>query len=92
MKNHMQRLSTFRRIKVVSGAAAGMFCLIMSAPVSATTLSDIFQVAERINEPPVDVKLEPALHVSTATGVLNNLNVAVLRSVPASAVWPTRPR
>ena len=46
MKNHMQRLTIVRRIM----ALTGMLLMAMSAPVSATTLTDIFQVADQINK------------------------------------------
>jgi predicted RNase H-like nuclease (RuvC/YqgF family) len=46
MKNHMQRLSTLRRV----AALTGFMFVVASTSVSATTLSDIFQVAEQINQ------------------------------------------
>ncbi len=45
MKNHMYKLKTVRRFSVVVGA---LFAL-SAAPVSATTLSDIFQGADELN-------------------------------------------
>lgn len=46
MKNHMQRLTTFRRVTAV----LGLLLVSTSMSVSATTLTDIFQVAEQINK------------------------------------------
>ncbi|MCR9261373.1 MAG: DUF3450 domain-containing protein [Pseudomonadaceae bacterium] len=46
MKNHMQRLTTLRRVT----ALLGVLVFMTSTTVSATTLSDIFQVAEQINQ------------------------------------------
>jgi vacuolar-type H+-ATPase subunit I/STV1 len=46
MKNHMQRLSTLGR----AAALTGLLLVTTSTTVSATTLSDIFQVAEQINQ------------------------------------------
>ncbi len=46
MKNLMQRLSTLRRVT----ACVGVFALVFSTSASATTLTDIFQVAERMNQ------------------------------------------
>ncbi len=46
MKNHMQRLSTLRRV----AALTGILLLGAGTSVSATTLSDIFGVAEQINK------------------------------------------
>ncbi len=46
MKNLMQRLSTSRRV----AACAGVFALVFGTQASATTLNDIFQVAERMNQ------------------------------------------
>jgi len=45
MKNQMQRLTTFRR----AAALTGIMLMTMSVPVSATTLADIYQVADQIN-------------------------------------------
>jgi vacuolar-type H+-ATPase subunit I/STV1 len=54
MKNHMQGLTTLRHAKsiarLIKGALAGLLFISMSTSVSATTLSDIFQVAEQINQ------------------------------------------
>ena len=47
MKNHMQRLNTLRRVTALLGV---LVFTTSTATVSATTLSDIFQVAERINQ------------------------------------------
>lgn len=46
MKNHMQRLTTLRRVT----ALLGVLVFSTSTTVSATTLTDIFQVAEQINQ------------------------------------------
>ena len=46
MKNLMQRLSTSRRV----AACAGVFALVLGTQASATTLNDIFQAAERMNQ------------------------------------------
>lgn len=46
MKNHMQGLAISRGITALIGA----LFMVMSASVSATTLTDIFQVAEQINQ------------------------------------------
>ncbi len=46
MKNHMQRLTTLRHVTALLGA----LLVFASTSASATTLSDIFQVAERINQ------------------------------------------
>ncbi len=45
MKNHMHKLSTVRRATVV----AGMLAACLAVPVSATTLTDIFQAADQLN-------------------------------------------
>ena len=46
MKNHMQRLTTLRHVTALLGA----LLVFASTSASATTLSDIFQVAEQINQ------------------------------------------
>lgn len=46
MKNHMQRLKTLRRVS----ALLGLLLVSASTSVSATSLTDIFQVAEQINK------------------------------------------
>ena len=46
MKNHMHGLAISRGIAALIGA----LFIAMSASVSATTLTDIFQVAEQINQ------------------------------------------
>ena len=46
MKNHMQGLKTLRRVT----ALVGVVTLALSAPASATTLNDIYQVAQQMNQ------------------------------------------
>ncbi len=46
MKNLMQRLTTLRLVPVL----AGLFALVLGTQANATTLNDIFQVAERMNQ------------------------------------------
>ncbi len=54
MKNHIQGLTTLRHPKsiarLIKSVSAGLLFISMSMAVSATTLSDIFQVAEQINQ------------------------------------------
>jgi vacuolar-type H+-ATPase subunit I/STV1 len=50
MKNHMQRLTTLRHVKLITGALTGLLFISMSTSVHATTLTDIFQVADQINQ------------------------------------------
>ncbi len=46
MKNHMQGLKTLRRVT----ALVGVVMLALSVPASATTLNDIYQVAQQMNQ------------------------------------------
>ena len=46
MKNHMQGLKTLRRVT----ALVGVVTLALSSPASATTLNDIYQVAQQMNQ------------------------------------------
>ncbi len=46
MKNLMQRLTTLRLVPVL----VGLFALVLGTQANATTLNDIFQVAERMNQ------------------------------------------
>lgn len=50
MKNLMQRLSTLGLVRHVLGTLSGIVLMTISTSVSATTLADIFQVADQINQ------------------------------------------
>ena len=50
MKNLMRRLTTFKLAKQACGALGGILLLTVSTSASATTLADIFQVADQINQ------------------------------------------
>ncbi len=50
MKNLMQRLTTLRLAKHVLGAVGGVVLMSVGTTASATTLADIFQVADQINQ------------------------------------------
>ena len=50
MKNLMQRLSTSGLAKHAIGAVSGIMLMVISHSVSATTLADIFQVADQMNQ------------------------------------------
>jgi vacuolar-type H+-ATPase subunit I/STV1 len=50
MKNLMRRLTTFKLAKQACGALSGILLLTVSTSASATTLADIFQVADQINQ------------------------------------------
>jgi len=50
MKNLMQRLSTLGLAKHVLGALSGIVLMTVGTTASATTLADIFQVADQINQ------------------------------------------
>jgi hypothetical protein len=50
MKNLMQRLSTFRLAKRLLGAMSGVVLMVIGTGASATTLADIFEVADQMNK------------------------------------------